>query len=1364
MMKKLLIIILGGVTTSINGQKVNFKWSINTHNIYNLMKNLIFTLFLIPSFVYSQSQWIQLGQDVDGAVDSQLGKEVRMNSSGNIIAVSSPGHDISAWGTNGYAVGRVSIYEYNGSSWAQKGTDFFGTEAYEYLGTGLSINAAGNRVAMGTVNGTHAGFGGSGMIKIYSWNGSSWVQMGTDIYGTAWGEYLGTAGIDWGTSSVRKSSISLNATGDRIALGANYSGSSTDPGLVRIYSWDGTNWVQLGSDILGEAGSDEFGSSVSMNALGDRVAIGAPNNNSYKGHVRVYNWNGSSWVQLGNDIDGENWGDYSGTSVSMNSAGDRVAIGAPENDDNGTKSGHTRIYSWDGSSWVQFGSDIDGESSSDYSGLSVSMNSAGDRVVIGAPFNDGNGTYSGHTRIYKWDGSNWTQLGVDIDGELLYDESGSSTSINSIGDRIASGAPDNGNGSIGTGGQVRVYYESCQSPNSFDIQTACDSYTWIDGNTYTSNNSTATHILTNILGCDSVVTLNLSITNSSASIDSQITCDSYTWIDGNTYNSNNSTATYSLINSAGCDSIITLNLVVIQPDTSIISIVGCDSIFYSGTFFDSNGTYILNHNNFNTQIGGDIDGQYISEQFGYNVAINDVGNILVAGAPFNSNNGSLSGLVRVYEWNGLLWDQKGLDITGEAAGDKLGISVSINDAGTRIILGAQGNDGTASDAGHARVYEWDNTNWNQMGTDIDGEADNDKSGSAVSMNALGDIVAIGAPYNDGNGIWSGTVRTYQWNGSAWVQMGADIDGEATGDNFGFSVSLNAFGDKLAVGSIMNDGNGTSAGHVRVYNYNGNNWVQIGVDLDGHLNFDHFGHSVSLNAAGDKLAVGATGDIFTNSNISGYTGVYYYNGISWSLIGNEITGDINSDHFGFSVSLNDSGNRIAVGAPDNDYNGNNAGQVKFFKFNGSIWNQIGADLIGEANGDEFGYSVSINSNGDFVSIGGPTNDGNSSNGGHIVVYKPAVTNSFGCDSSEIITITLLNNLTSTDTQTACDNYTWIDGNTYTASNSTATHTLTNALGCDSVVTLNLTVNNSSTATDTQTACDSYTWIDGNTYTASNSTATHTLTNALGCDSVATLNLIVNNSSTATDMQTACDSYTWIDGNTYTSSNYTATHTLNNAAGCDSVVTLNLTINNNAGTDTEISCDSYTWIDGNTYTSNNNTATHTLTNVAGCDSVVTLNLTIINLNVGVIQNQNILTSSQIGGTYQWVQCPSMSFLPGDTSQVFTATFNSDYAVIITYNGCVDTSACYTVNTVEIIANDFGNELLFYPNPSDGDFTIDLGNTYESITIKLIDLNGKLIETNYYKNTQYLHLKIEEPVGIYLLNIETESKKAIIKLIKE
>ena len=247
---------------------------------------------------------------------------------------------------------------------------------------------------------------------------------------------------------------------------------------------------------------------------------------------------------------------------------------------------------------------------------------------------------------------------------------------------------------------------------------------------------------------------------------------------------------------------------------------------------------------------------------------------------------------------------------------------------------------------------------------------------------------------------------------------------------------------------------------------------------------------------------------------------------------------------------------------------------------------------------------------------------------------------GCDSLVTLDLTISNAVNGTDTQTACGSYTWIDGNTYTASNNTATFTIVGGAtnGCDSIVTLDLTISNSVSGTDTQTACGSYTWIDGNTYTASNSSATFTIAGgaANGCDSLVTLDLTISNSVSGTDTQTACGSYTWIDGNTYTASNNTATFTIVGGAtnGCDSIVTLDLTISNSvSGTDTQTACGSYTWIDGNTYTASNSSATFTIAGGAanGCDSLVTLDLTI---------------SNSVSGTDTQTACGSYTWIDGNT----------------------------------------------------------------------------------------------------------------------
>jgi alpha-D-ribose 1-methylphosphonate 5-triphosphate diphosphatase PhnM len=135
------------------------------------------------------------------------------------------------------------------------------------------------------------------------------------------------------------------------------------------------------------------------------VAIGAPNNEeggSSRGHVRVYAWNGATWVQRGADIDGEANSDQSGWSVSLSTDGLIVAIGAPNNAGGGSSRGHVRVYAWNETNWVQRGADIDGEANSNQSGYSVSLSTDGLIVAIGAPTNAGGGSYKGHVRVYKY--------------------------------------------------------------------------------------------------------------------------------------------------------------------------------------------------------------------------------------------------------------------------------------------------------------------------------------------------------------------------------------------------------------------------------------------------------------------------------------------------------------------------------------------------------------------------------------------------------------------------------------------------------------------------------------------------------------------------------------------------------------------------------------------------------------------------------------------------------------------------------------------------------------------------------------------------------------------------------------------------
>ncbi|MBQ6096720.1 MAG: T9SS type A sorting domain-containing protein, partial [Bacteroidales bacterium] len=211
-------------------------------------------------------------------------------------------------------------------------------------------------------------------------------------------------------------------------------------------------------------------------------------------------------------------------------------------------------------------------------------------------------------------------------------------------------------------------------------------------------------------------------------------------------------------------------------------------------------------------------------------------------------------------------------------------------------------------------------------------------------------------------------------------------------------------------------------------------------------------------------------------------------------------------------------------------------------------------------------------------------------------------------NDTLVLTVNHSNSAVETATACDSYTW-HGTVYTASTATPTFTTTNAAGCDSVTTLHLTVNYSSSAIESTTACDSYTW-HGTSYAVSTSTPTFTTTNAAGCDSVVTLHLTIKHSSSVVETVTACDSFTW-HGTTYaTGGNGIATYSTSNAVGCDSTVTLNLSINHSTTGDTSVTaCDNFTW-GGTTYTSSGVYSLGTsLTNAAGCDSTAILHLTVV-----------------------------------------------------------------------------------------------------------------------------------------------------------
>jgi hypothetical protein len=248
--------------------------------------------------------------------------------------------------------------------------------------------------------------------------------------------------------------------------------------------------------------------------------------------------------------------------------------------------------------------------------------------------------------------------------------------------------------------------------------------------------------------------------------------------------------------------------------------------------------------------------------------------------------------------------------------------------------------------------------------------------------------------------------------------------------------------------------------------------------------------------------------------------------------------------------------------------------------------------------------------------------------------------------------------------------------------------------------------------------------------------------------------------------ACESYTAPSGSKiYTTSGIYPDTILTNE-GCDSIIILNLTINNSSSMVDEITaCNSYTWIDNITYNSSNNTATHILTNSAGCDSIVMLDLEINIVDTMLTINEGTITANASGATYQWLDCDNnFEPIPGETNQQFSAIINGNYAVEITQGECTETSTCVAIVNLGILENSISLAINVYPNPTLDQITVDFGDNYKDRNLKVVNIMGENIGNFAFKNTNKAVIPLLGPSGIYLINIyQSDGKNRTLRVMK-
>lgn len=328
------------------------------------------------------------------------------------------------------------------------------------------------------------------------------------------------------------------------------------------------------------------------------------------------------------------------------------------------------------------------------------------------------------------------------------------------------------------------------------------------------------------------------------------------------------------------------------------------------------------------------------------------------------------------------WIQQANDIDGEAINDQSSYAVDLNAEGNIIAIGAPFNDGNGNASGNVRVFENQSGVWVQLGAAINGSASADRSGSSVSISDDGNIVAIGALDANNNGFESGQVRIFENESGTWTQLGDEIIGEAVWDHSGFSVSLSGDGTTVAIGAPDNEGTiGGNFGHVRVYTNQSGTWTQIGDDIDGEAAEDNSGFSVAISEDGTIVAIGAPFNDDTDAD-AGHVRVYQNQSGSWVQIGDDIDGEAMNDRFGSSVELSADGAIVAIGAIDN----NSMGHVRVLQNQSGNWVQIGDDIDGESIGDKFGVSLGLSANGGIIAIGAHLSDGAGLEKGRVKIYQ------------------------------------------------------------------------------------------------------------------------------------------------------------------------------------------------------------------------------------------------------------------------------------------------------------------------------------------------------------------------------------------
>mmetsp|Transcript_12385 Transcript_12385/g.17665 ORF Transcript_12385/g.17665 Transcript_12385/m.17665 type:complete len:546 (+) Transcript_12385:4665-6302(+) len=289
-----------------------------------------------------------------------------------------------------------------------------------------------------------------------------------------------------------------------------------------------------------------------------------------------------------------------------------------------------------------------------------------------------------------------------------------------------------------------------------------------------------------------------------------------------------------------------------------------------------------------------------------------------------------------------------------------------------------------------------NSSWNKRG-EIFGEEAYSFAGSSISLSSDGTTVAVGYRQGTGHKDRSGLIRIFKNVDLSWSQIGQDILGDNSGDNFGFALSLSGGGNFVVIGAKngVNKG-GHDTGFTRVYQFikASNKWVQLGSTIYGKNAGDFAGHSVAISGSGKWISVSSIYSDTDEKVDAGSVRIYEYDCYidQWTQVGNSIDGSEAFALAGFSISMSYDGTQIAIGTVHSSNNQiqHMSGHVEVYEFkttnNFKRWVRMGSKIQGQYTLDQLGFSVSLSHDGNRIAIGANGHDvGQARNAGYCRVF-------------------------------------------------------------------------------------------------------------------------------------------------------------------------------------------------------------------------------------------------------------------------------------------------------------------------------------------------------------------------------------------